>query len=196
MTPIQEKAYLKISETYKTEKGKKFILHLVRAFLPINQWNRYWDTDKSCCITGKLGFSTNKYFEMTKDSLLLKANLIIDPDNQNAERDYNDIVKKVKEYWNLEEGENLMHDRQLFYSEKSDKCLTAPALIALREFSVNRLGMGDRDMNYTVRSNMYSQVDGVTETQAKAAAKKDSGFKLSTFEVDAFKELAEKFKNQ
>ena len=90
----------------------------------------------------------------------------------------------------------MKNDRQLFCSSKSDKFLCTSAIIALREFATNQMFRGDREMSYTVKSSMYQQVDGVTETQAKAAAKKSEGFKLSTFEVDAFAELAEKFKNQ
>lgn len=197
MTPLQEIAYVKISEIYNgTEKGKKFILHLVRAFLPIDPWSRLLDTDKRCAITGKLGFSVNKYTEMTLPMVFLRARITINPDDKESVDEYNDIVKQVREHWDLEEGENVMEDRQMFYSEKSDKVLCTPAIIALREFATNQMMRDDREMSYTVKSSMFASVDGVSETQAKAAAKKSEGFKMSTHEVDAFKDLAQLFKDK
>lgn len=196
MTPLQESAYLKIHEIYKTEKGKKFIQHLVRAFLPIDPWSRLLDTDKRCAITGKLGFSVNKYTEMTLPTVLLRARITINPDDKESVDEYNAIVRQVKEHWDLEEGENVMEDRQTFYSEKSDKVLCTPAIIALRDFAQDQMLRGDRDMSYTVKASMYASVDGVTKTQAKAAAKKSQGFKMSTHEVDAFKDLAQLFKDK
>lgn len=197
MQPNIEQAYNKIATIYKgSQGGKKFILHLVRAFLPINSWNRYLNTDKRCAITNKLGFSVNTYTEMTMPLIFLRAKITINPDDKESVDEYNAIVKQVKEHWDLEEGENVMEDRQIFYSEKSDKVLCATALGALRDFAQDQMLYGDRDMSYTIKSSMYASVDGVSETQAKAVAKKSEGFKMSTHEVDAFQQLAEQFKNQ
>lgn len=197
MTPQVEKAYQKIASTYNgPQGGKNFIKHLVRAFLPIDPWSRLLNTDQKCAITGKLGFSVNTYTEMTLPTVFLRAKIIINPEDKESVDEYNAIVKQVKEHWDLEEGENVMQDRQLFYSEKSDKVLSTYAIVALQEFATNQMMRDDREMSYTVKSSMYATVDGVSETQAKAAAKKSEGFKMSTHEVDAFKELAEQFKNQ
>jgi hypothetical protein len=51
-----EKSYDKIAEIFATEKGRKFIQHFIRAFLPINSMNMYLSSDKLCSITGKFGY--------------------------------------------------------------------------------------------------------------------------------------------
>ena len=107
---------------------------------------------------------------------------------------YDEIVNQVKEKYNVEEGENIKQTRRIYYSEKSDKVLCTPAIIALQRFVENRLVCGDQKMNYTMKSKMFGTIENVSEKEAKIAAKKDSGFKLSGFEVEAFKDLAERFK--
>jgi len=199
MEKFIESAYNQIETIYNNGRGgDKFISHLIRAFLPINEWERYIDTDKKCCITGKLGFSVTKFTQMTTKSIFLRAKIEIGNEEEKAiaQKEYDEIREAVRKEWNAEEGENIMKTRQTFYSEKSDKVLCTPAIIALRDFASNQLLRGDQKMNYVLKSQMFSQVEGVSEKEAQIAAKKDSGFKLSGFEVDAFKDLAERFKNK
>lgn len=67
-----EQVYNKIKEIYSTESGKKYILHLMRSFLPIEKSSYVWDLEKGrCCITNQklIGKSTafEKFSKNAKD---------------------------------------------------------------------------------------------------------------------------------
>lgn len=199
MQKFIDSSYQKIEEIWNSsEKGQNFILHLIRAFIPIDPWSHYMDTNKICCITGKKGFSAARFLKLTSESIFLRATIIADVDEakkKEAQETYDKMVEEVKSYFDLEEGEDLQNDRKLFYSEKSDKCLTRPALIALRDFSINELLKGNKKISYATKMEMFKNADQYTETQKSAVIKKAEGMKLNTFEVDAFKQLQEKFNN-
>lgn len=180
-----DSAYAKIESIYNNG-GDKFIIHLVRAFLPINTMNQYLSTDKVCAITGKRGldvdYMTDKSMERLRISLRDDTNELAAAINQ-------EIVK----YFDIDPDENIMETRRMFYSETSDKCLSAPAIVALLNFASTMLLRGDRKISFAVKDEQFKTVEGVKREQARVAAKKSAGFKLSTSEVDAFKELQEKF---
>lgn len=53
----EKKVFEKIEETYKTEKGKKFITHLIRSFFPVGKGTYLMSSELTkkrlrCCITG------------------------------------------------------------------------------------------------------------------------------------------------
>lgn len=182
-----DSAYAKIESIFHNGKGgDKFIIHLVRAFLPIDMMNQYLSTDRVCAITGKRGldvdYMTNKSMERLKISLRDNANELAGAINQ-------EIVK----YFDIDPGENIMETRRMFYSEKSDKCLSAPAIIALMNFASTQLLRGDLKVSFAMNEERFKTIEGVNRDEARVAAKKSVGFKLSGFEVDAFQELREKF---
>lgn len=181
-----DSAYAKIESIYKTG-GDKFIIHLIRAFLPIDEMNQYLSTDKVCAITGKRGldvdYMASKSMERLRISLREDANELAKA-----------INKEIIEYFDIDDDENIMETRRMFYSETSDKCLSTPAIIALMNFATNQMLSGDRKVLFAIKDEQFKTVKNITRDEARVAAKKSSGFKLSGFEVDAFQELKEKFK--
>jgi hypothetical protein len=132
-----KKAYLKIKDHY-SNNGKGFIHHLIGAFLPIQEDDYYPITDEKCVITDKLGFCTKTYGEMTYNISRLKILMNIGDEEirNNIKIEIENIVKEVREHFDIEEGEDIMETRRLFYSVDSDKCLSFPALIALKDFAL------------------------------------------------------------
>ena len=136
-------AYDKIVSIYSTEKGRKFIQHLIRAFLPINLYQTSFN-EEVCAITNKLGFNPDKFAQMTSNSIFIRAKMEIgtEEEQEQARKDYSDMFKKVHEYYKTEEEENLMDTRKMLYSDKSDKFLSIPAAIALLRFAENQILCG------------------------------------------------------
>lgn len=137
---LVDKSYELISKIYDTDKGRNFILHLVRAFLPIvtTYHNQLLSTDKRCSITNKLGFDFRTYSDMTVDTIFLRAKMEIgdDMEKEKAKKELEVALNKVRKHWNLDDDEN-MFDRKLIYSEKSDKLITMYSLYALQAFAIN-----------------------------------------------------------
>lgn len=140
-----DEAYLTIQDHY-SNNGKGFIHHLIGAFLPIKEHDYYLITDKRCVITGKLGFCRKTYGEMTEGLFLLQTRMIIGDEERsnNAKIEIENLVKAVKEHFDIAEGEDIMETRRLFYSEGSDKCLSLPALVALKDFALTESMRGNK----------------------------------------------------
>lgn len=182
-----DSAYAKIESIYRNGKGgDKFIIHLVRAFLPIDTMNQYLSTDKVCAITGKRGLDVDYMSKKTVERMMAFL-------NDNSGELNAAIRSEMDTYFGIDPGENIMETRKMFYSEKSDKCLPAPAIIALLNFASTQLLRGDRKVSFAVNDERFKTIEGLKREDARIAAKKSAGFKLSGFEVDAFKELQEKF---
>lgn len=187
MKEFIDAAYKKITSIYNNGKGgDKFIIHLIRSFLPINEWNRYLSTDKICCITGKRGLDIDY---MSKKSIE-RVTLPFQEDRESLQK----LQDEIRKFFDIEKDENIMQTRQMYYSEKSDKVLSAPAIIALLEFAQDQILRGDKKICFAVKEEQFKTVQEVNEADARAVAKKSAGFKLNEFEVDAFKELQTKFK--
>jgi len=137
-----EEALNKIYRMYNDPHSRGFILHLVAAFIPINEWNKYLSTDKVCAITGMIGYNLDVFFEMTKKSIFLKAKMIIGDDNGEAEKEYQEMQDAVIKRFGLREGETLL-DHQMYCSNSSDKCLSPFAIIALKHFVERQLLQND-----------------------------------------------------
>jgi len=145
-TELVNESYELISKIYNTDRGKNFILHLIKAFLPIatTYHNQLLSTNVRCSITNKLGFDFDTYTNMTVDTIFLKAKIEIS-DNEivkaKAQKEYNDIMQKVKNHWKLCDNE-CMFDRKLVYSDKSDKLITIYSLLALQAFAIDNNLLG------------------------------------------------------
>lgn len=135
----------KIYQMYNDSHSRGFILHLVAAFIPINEWNKYLSTDKICSITGMVGFHFEDHFELTKKSLILRALMSSGTaeEQQKAQEDYDNMQKAVIKRFGLREGENLL-DHQMYYSDTSDKCLSPFGIVALKHFVENQLLRNDQ----------------------------------------------------
>lgn len=149
-TELVNESYQLISKIYNTDKGKNFILHLVKAFLPIatTYYNQLLSTSAKCSITNKLGFDFDTYTSMTVDTIFLRAKIEISDDEivrAKAQKEYNDIMQKVKDHWKLCDNE-AMFGRKLIYSDKSDKLITAYSLFALQAFAM------DNDLSPVMKS--------------------------------------------
>lgn len=182
-----DSAYAKIESIYNNGKGgDKFIIHLVRAFLPADIMNQYLSTDKVCAITGKRGLDVDYMAKKSMERMVASL-------KDNADELLDAIRKEIIKYFDIDEDEKIMETRRMFYSETSDKCLSAPAIIALLNFASTQLLRGDRKVSFAVNDERFKTIEGVGRNEARIAAKKSAGFKLSGFEVDAFQELKERF---
>ena len=74
----EEEIYAKIEEIYKSEKGKGFITHLIRSFLPLDRSTFMFSNDKNkkmvCAITGKSLISKDEIakFQLENMDAILK----------------------------------------------------------------------------------------------------------------------------
>lgn len=141
-----EKIEDKISKIYEGT-GKNFILHLIRAFLPMNENTKMrgfkGEADLVCCLTNqKLTGITDINDRSTKLNLLILKNEIF----LNHKEGFPE--KLVSEYIDAyENSSDEVRRRNVAYcSENSDKFLSEDALIALNRFAKIKLQEGDVDI--------------------------------------------------
>lgn len=190
-------AYKKFEDMYAAEKSKKYVLHLIKAFLPINEFNFFMNTDKKCSILNLKGFSTNKFIEITSDSVFARAALMIGTEEEQAEanKKLDKVKNELNAYFKPEEGENLLQSRKLYFSEKSDSTICLPALIALRDFAINTMLRNDKPVTVAIKSKQFESTGKVTKKEANVVAMKSVGYTLSEANEDVFAKLKERFKN-
>lgn len=126
--------YSKIEEIYNNEKGKGFITHLVRSFLPMNRstFMMFADPKKKmrCAITGVFLISKDEIikfnFENQEQIFKNMADRLLGKTTENA------IV------------ENFKGKLVAVQCENSDKLLSLPAVQQLSNFALNQMLNGNR----------------------------------------------------
>ena len=131
-----EEIYKKIEEIYNSEKGKGFIIHLLRSFFPVHKSTYLWDVPKNdeikCCITGE---------RLQTREMCMK--IIMSDEMKNA------VIDSLK---NLTfEYPKKLKDK--FYPiaitcEGSDKYLSTQAFKQLLNFYQTQLVMGDKKIEW------------------------------------------------
>ena len=139
-----EQAYTKIEQTYKSEKGKNFVLHLVRSFLPINKSSFVEDLKSGkCSITGQSLVGQNQvaelYLKNASEQFKHVTKTLIAALEEKAPEETESPVKKAL-------GNRVLGVK----CEKSDKLLCVTALQALQKFAIEQMLAGDRTMQYSV----------------------------------------------
>lgn len=193
------KAYETIEKNYKTESGKKFIKHLIIAFLPINDFGYLLSSNENqkCCITNKKGFDIDKFAELTFESIFLNAQIIIGNEEQKIEatKKRNEMIENVRNYFKVEEHENIKITRRLYYSDKSDKLISFPAIVALRDFAINQSFKNDKEIEKIMNIKYRNEIN----QRKQEKIEKETPQKQTTANYtigDAFQSELEKLKNK
>lgn len=137
-----ELIYKKIEEIYNSEKGKPFIAHLVRSFLPVFRSTFMLENTKKkqmrCCITG-VGL-ISKFdlvkFQIDNRDKMLKA--------------MTDSLVSGEPYQNpaLEKFKGKM---MAIECEKSERLLSLPAVQQLLNFASSEYSKGNKHIGYMVK---------------------------------------------
>lgn len=199
----EKKIQEKLEEMYSTEKGKKFISHLLRSFFPVGKGTYIWTSEKDgkkramrCCITGiklisredamaaMLKVTPDEFAEYLKSSLKLNKNKKTTPIDHPAKK-------------NLPNGAVLGIE-----CEKSDKLICQVAYEQLYSFYVNKLLSGDGYMQWLANNMAKSGIKSaknrgvnIADREEKAVMKSVSKPKAATYSMgdfDALKSLKEK----
>jgi hypothetical protein len=153
-----QEIYKKIEDTYKSEKGKGFVTHLLRSFFPVDRSSYAWFKEEGkvykCCITGaKLG---------TKEDIF--AVLHSEEGQQAYMDDFKQFMKAV-----ANQQENYKHSEEFLamrdkikplaiVAEKSNKCLSAEAFKQLSNFYFNELLRGNKHINWIANNEKAKQI--------------------------------------
>lgn len=149
MQKKEEEIYKKIEEIYSQEKGKNFITHLLRSFLPINRSKFMFELNKDkkmiCAITGS--------------RLICRAEVVkFQLDNVDA------ILKNFSE--RILEGkvtenpltENFKGKFVAVECESSNRLLTLTAVEQLFNFSATELLKGNKHIEFVLRDEQKKEM--------------------------------------
>ena len=159
MQKKEEEIYKKIEEIYGQEKGKNFITHLIRSFLPINRSKFMFELNKDkkmiCAITGS--------------RLICRAEVMkFQLDNVDA------ILKNFSE--RILEGkvienpltENFKGKFVAIECEGSNRLLTLTAVEQLFNFSATELLKGNKHIEFVLRDEQKKEMAKTkTETDSE-----------------------------
>lgn len=157
MQTKDEEIYKKIEEIYNTEKGKPFIIHLVRSFLPINRSIFMLSNSKNkklkCAVTGNPLVSKDE---------LIKFNI--------ENRD--EIFKNMSDRLLGKSTENIVLDNfkgKLFAIEcqNSDKVVCLQVVQQLYNFTCTELLKGNKNIEYILKDEQRKEL-------AKNSSKQES----------------------
>lgn len=144
-----EEIYKKIEEVYNSEKGKNFIVHLVRSFLPTDRSTLMLEnTNKKvmrCCITGT--------------PLISKAELV-----SFQIENHKEIFESMTKRFFGEKTENIVADKFkgkmiAVECEKSERLLCLPAVEQLLNFVSSESLKGNKHIG-NMLSNMRKSAEG------------------------------------
>lgn len=141
MNLSNEELYKKIEEIYKSEKGKPFIAHLTRSFLPVSRSTFMLSNEKKklmkCAITGTSLIHKEELvkFQLENVDAILKnfRDRVFGDSNENL------VVEKFK-------GKQLAVE-----SEKSDKLLCLQAVEQLLNFASSEYLKGNKHIGYLIK---------------------------------------------
>jgi hypothetical protein len=157
MQTKDEEIYKKIEEIYNTEKGKPFIIHLVRSFLPINRSTFMLSNSKNkkmkCAVMGTPLVSKDE---------LIKFNI--------ENRD--EIFKNMSDRLLGKSTENIVVDNfkgKLFAieCEKSDKVVCLQVVQQLYNFTCTELLKGNKNIEFVLKDEQRKEL-------AKYSSKEES----------------------
>jgi hypothetical protein len=201
--------YAKIEEIYNSEKGKNFITHLIRSFIPVHRSAFMIDNERKkvlvCAITGTP--------LVTKSEIVqFQVNNVKDVTKNMVDRALGKTTSNV--VLDAFEGKLLAVE-----CEKSDKLLCQPAHMQLQNFCATELMKGNKHIRYLIAdernkeersnrpannpsnnpSNSHSDKLPNGESQSRVSAhgvvhsNKKAAFSLG--DLDALKELKQKLEN-
>jgi hypothetical protein len=148
----KEEILKKLNSLYESEKSKKFVLHLVRAYTPQPVIHKVSsdDGDKKmkCALTGIGLLSIDEILKLTIGDPNFGIELVKDmvsefkEPNKEKKIEDNPVVKR------------LNGKLQGFTGNDTDTCLCWEAIEALYSFITNRVFAGDRNIDYCLKQGM------------------------------------------
>lgn len=138
---IRKIIYTRISDAYFSEKGQRFIVHLIKSFFPAEKTNHAFQRSSEkmvCCITNKELMTYNELKEIISSQPLEEVNSY--------------VMKKLTFWqrlgdvnWEFHPFDKLLGGKYLaLKSEQSDKFLCEMAWQELRRFILNQIEKGDQ----------------------------------------------------
>lgn len=157
MQTKDEEIYKKIEEIYNTEKGKPFIIHLVRSFLPINRSTFMLSNPKNkkmkCAVTGTPLVSKGDLFKFNVENV-------------------DEIFKNISDRLLGKTTENIVVDNfkgKLFAieCENSDKVVCLQVVQQLYNFTCTELLKGNKNIEFVLKDEQRKEL-------AKNSSKEES----------------------
>lgn len=199
----EEEIQNKIEEIYNTEKGKKFISHLIRSFFPVNKALYLFDDpeDKSklkCCITEHPLMSKQTALSLSIGNidkglkLFTKAILAEGEEKEKALQEKQDNLNEVYQ------GRLLA-----ICSKESDKYFAPQVFEAFNNWLTNKILQGDQNINWILKSHRKNEAlkyaksknISITPKEEKTFNKAvNNPAKMNLGDNDILRGLAEKFK--
>lgn len=169
--------------------GKKFILHLIRAFIPVDKNSKMrgfkGENELVCCLTNQklTGIMDMDNREGKLELMMLRCK-IDTAENQKKRENY------IKDYNRLVEimPKEIRRKNVAYCSDTSDKCLSEDALVALNRFAFSKLQEGDNDIKFILGKR-------VRKSNKKGSKKSKKGlFDTVTFgDISVLQEVRSKF---
>lgn len=199
-----QEIYKKIEDTYNSEKGKGFITHLLRSFMPLNRTYKLLSNDNNLkmvdCITGEKLSDVDAYFKLMKtenfansmmENLKASAQAMVD-----GKESY-DVPESVK---NLKSKVNPM----AITCEKSDKLMSEQTLGQLYNFFASQILIGNKHINWVANNERgkefasHGRKSGFIENdrEEKVVRKATERAKMSLGDLDVLRELKAKMENK
>ncbi len=192
----EEQIYKKIEEIYHSEKGKNFIIHLLRSFFPIYKSTYLCDTPKNgeikCCITGEKLSSKQMGMEIMMSDEMKDV-----------------FIDRLKAAANEEEYEFPKEIKDKIYPlaiscERSDKYLSKEAFQELLNFYQNTILMGDKKIEWISNNERAKEVvqkgkdENIIQTkkEEKAVHKVIEHTKATFGDIQALQDLKKKLENE
>lgn len=171
---VVAKAIEKLKQIYENKKGKSFILHIIRAFIPIYNSHMVKCFNevpyRVCCLTGRriVGYSEIEKYQKEKDKMK--------GPNESARTP---IYVKTADVG--------------YYSETSDRYLSIEGLIALNRFVKLSIDAKDPEISFVLAKIMLNRRDDLSPAQVNKIAKKvaysDKNIENNFAEIDDFLKL-------
>ncbi len=146
LAEIRQMIYNRIKDTYYSEKGKNFICHLIRAFLPISKVSLIQKASgkMECCITNKVLLSVEELTEILRGQ---------DPESVMAY-----LVKKTNDWSSKGNGDTNGHPMDKLLKRKfmgikcntSEKYLSEMAWQELNRFAVDEVTNGNKHISSVI----------------------------------------------
>lgn len=190
---LVEKSVAKLEKIYGTEKGKNFVLHLVRAFLPVNNWMKRLRFDKDeeavCCVTNQKLAGISDIAAAHGETFLPHCKVIAattQKDKDAAVDELNAIISRIPE--------EVKNHNFAYCSETSNKFLSVEGIIALQKFVENKILCGDKEICFIINKKRFSGHKKLKPAEVNRAAKAVT-YGTTFGDLPALKAIAKKMKS-
>ena len=181
----------KIEDLYQNKKSQNFVLHLIRAYLPeykIKKVENFDDNKKhKCSVCGHPLFSINEFLSVLNDRDKLMEDFL-----NTLKKEINGEELKREDHFIVKALDNAV---QGYQGTKTDTYLCMDCLKNLLDFSMNKVLMGDKKVNYTV-NDMNPITNPFIHKKPKSKTFHKNETKKSTLgDLESLKELKKKMEN-